>query len=434
MARALRLALMVEARVASAVLLFNTKIVEKSMERKPLYPCVAALDVHQAKITGCVLHEDSAGELHLELKEFGGFKRDRREMAEWVASFHPDEVVMESTGIYWKRPYAALERCGIAALVVNARHVKQVPGRKTDVADAQWLAILARSGLLRGGCVPPAHFRQLRLTSRQMQKLTGMLAAEKNRLHKVLTDAGIRLPVVISDIHGQSARAMVKGLIAGESSEEVLRYASQRLKASAEELLDALDGELTDAHRFVLGELMDHIEDLERRIARFNRHLLEGLAPQQGLLQALQTIPGLDERGAAMLLVEVGDDMDAFGAGEKLASWAGVCPGNHESAGKRKSGKKRKGNPYVRRILCEAANAAARTRSALAALFKSLLIRRGRKRAIFALAHKILKIVFVLISRGDFYRDATVDYEAMSVERNAPRWMRMLRTYGYIGA
>lgn len=179
---------------------------------------------------------------------------------------------------------------------------------------------------------------------------------------------------------------------------------------------------------------MDHLEDLERRIARFSERLLQGLAPQQGLLQALQTIPALDERGAAMLVVEIGDDMDAFGSGEKLASWAGVCPGNHESAGKRKAGKKRKGNPYVRRILCEAANAASRTRSALADLFKSLLVRRGRKRAIFALAHKILKIVFVLISRGDYYRDATIDYEAMSVERNAPRWIRMLQKYGYIGS
>jgi transposase len=402
------------------------------MELKPLYRCVAALDVHQAKLTVCVLREDSEGELQVELREFGGFKRDRRAMAAWVASCHPEEVVMESTGIYWKSPYAALERFGIRASVVNARHVKQVPGRKTDIGDAQWLAILARSGLLRGGFVPPANFRELRLTSRQMQKLTGILAAEKNRLHKVLTDGGIRLPVVVSDIHGQSARAMVKGLIGGESPQQVLTYASKRLKATEEELLDALDGELTGEHRFVLGELMDHIEDLERRIVRFGNHLLQGLAPQQGLLQALQTIPGLDERGAAMLLVEIGDDMDAFGSGEKLASWAGMCPGNHESAGKRKSGKKRKGNPYVRRILCEAANAAARTRSALAELFKSLLIRRGRKRAIFALAHKILKIAFVLISRGDYYRDATVDYEAMSVERNAPRWMRMLRKYGYI--
>jgi len=404
------------------------------MDLKPMYRCVAALDVHQAKLTVCILYEDGAGEPQVELREFGGFKRDRRAMAEWVAGFQPEEVVMESTGIYWKSPYAALERVGIRALVVNARHVKQVPGRKTDIADAQWLAILARSGLLRGGFVPPGNIRELRLTSRQMQKLTGMLAAEKNRLHKVLTDGGIRLGVVVSDIHGQSARAMVKGLIAGESPEQVLRQASKRLKASEEELLDALDGELSEEHRFVLGELMEHIEDLERRIARFSRHLLDGLAPQQALLNALQTIPGLDERGAAMLLVEIGEEMHAFGSAEKLASWAGVCPGNHESAGKRKAGKKRKGNPYVRRILCEAANAASRTRSALADLFKSLLIRRGRKRAIFALAHKILKIVFVLISRGDYYRDATVDYEAISVERNAPRWLRMLKKYGYLDA
>jgi transposase len=404
------------------------------MELKPLYRCVAALDVHQAKVTVCILDEDSEGKPRVHLREFGAFKRDRRAMAEWLAAFQPEAVVMESTGIYWKSPYAALERHGIRALVVNARHVKQVPGRKTDIADAQWLAILARSGLLRGGFVPPSNIRELRLTSRQMPKLTGMLAAEKNRLHKVLTDGGIRLGVVVSDIHGQSARAMVKGRIAGERPEQVLRLASKRLKASEEELLDALDGELSDEHRFVLGELMAHIEDLERRIARFSRHLLDGLAPQQALLQALQTIPGLDERGAAMLLVEIGDEMQAFGSAEKLAAWAGVCPGNHESAGKRKAGKKRKGNPYGRRILCEAANAASRTHSALAELFKSLLIRRGRKRAIFALAHKILKIVFVLISRGDYYRDATVDYEAMSVERNAPRWIRMLKKYGYLGA
>jgi len=316
------------------------------MELKPLYRCVAALDVHQAKLTVCILHEDDTGELRVELREFGGFKRDRRAMAQWIASFQPQEVVMESTGIYWKSPYAALERQGIRALVVNARHVKQVPGRKTDIADAQWLPVLARSGLLRGGFVPPGHFRELRLTSRQMQKLTGMLAAEKNRLHKVLTDGGIRLPVVVSDIHGQSARAMVKALIAGESPQQVLRYASKRLKASEEELLDALDGELSDEHRFVLDELMAHIEDLERRIERFSRHLLNALAPQQALLQALQTIPGLDERGAAMLLVEIGDEMHVFGSAEKLASWAGVCAGNHESAGKRKVGKKRKGNPY----------------------------------------------------------------------------------------
>ncbi len=404
------------------------------MELTPIYRCVAALDVHQAKLTVCIIYEDDSAKTHVEIREFGGFKRDRRAMAEWVASFHPEEVVMESTGIYWKSPYAALEKKGIAALVVNARHVKNVPGRKTDIADAQWLAVLARSGLLRGGFVPPEHFRGLRLISRQAQKLTGILSGEKNRLHKILTDGGIRLGVVVSDLHGVSARNMVKGLIAGNPPEQVLRYASKRLKATEEELLDALDGELTDHHRFVLSEQMDHIEYLEKRIADFRRQLLTALAPQQGILQTLQTIPGLDEVGAAMLLVEISDDMSAFGSADKLASWAGVCPANNESAGKRKTGKKRKGNPYVRRILCEAANAASRTQCTLAEKFKALVIRRGRKRAIFALAHKLLRIVFHMISNGDYYRDASVDYEALSVKKNAPRWIKQLKKYGYINA
>ncbi|EIC20901.1 IS110 family RNA-guided transposase [Thiorhodovibrio frisius] len=404
------------------------------MELTPIFNSVGALDIHHAKITACALIADADGEVRVELKEFGGFKRDRRALAEWVASFAPEVVVMESTGIYWKSPYAALERVGIAALVVNARHVKQVPGRKTDIADAQWLAILARSGLLTGSFVPPQNLRELRLVSRQMQKFTGILAGEKNRLHKVLTDGGIRLSAVVSDLHGTSARAMIKGLLAGETPQQVLSYASKRLKATQEELLDALDGELSDTHRFVLREILTHIEELEARIEVFRHHLLSALQPHESLLHALQTIPGLDAPGAAMLLVEIGTDMDAFGSPEKLAAWAGVCPGNNESAGKRKSARARKGNPYVRRILCEAAHAASRTRCALAEKFKVLLVRRGRKRAIFALAHKILKIVFVLIHRGDYYRDATVNYEAISVERNAPRWIRMLRKYHYIPA
>ena len=404
------------------------------MELTALYQCVVAIDVHQAKLTVCVLYEGADGKMQVEIEEFGAFKRDRRAMANWIASFHPEVVVMESTGIYWKSPYAALEKVGIIGLVVNARHVKQVPGRKTDIGDAQWLAILARSGLLRGGFVPTANFRTLRLISRQMQKLTGILSGEKNRMHKVLTDGGVRIAVVVSDIHGKSARAMIKALLKGETPEQVLEYASKQLKATEEELLDALEGELTDDHVFVISELMDHIEDLERRIQCFAQKLLEGLVPQQPILQCLQTIPGIDERGAAMLLVEIGDDMSAFGSADKLASWAGICPGNYESAGKQKAGKKRKGNPYVRRILCEVANAASRTTCALQAKFKAILVRRGRKRAIFALAHKILKIIFVLIQRGEYYRDATIDYEAISVKRNAPRWIKMLKKYGFVVA
>ena len=404
------------------------------MELMALHKRVIGLDVHQAQITACAILEEADGTTRIEQRQFGAFKRDRRALADWVAAPCPDEVVMESTGIYWKSPYAALEAVGIRGQVVNARHVKKVPGRKTDVGDAQWLATLSRAGLLRGSFVPPAKLRELRLISRQRQKLVGQLAAEKNRLHKVLTDGGIRLGVVVSDLHGQSARAMVKAIIAGLPPHEVLQFASRRLKASREEIFDALQGELTDSHRFVLDELMHHVEEIEARIARFDARLLEGLHDERNALALLQTLPGVDLIGAAMLLVEIGTDMDAFGCADRLASWVGICPGNNESAGKRKSARVRKGNLYVRRLLCEFAHAASRTKSVLQSKFQSLIVRRGHKRAIVALAHKILRTLYFMLKRGEHYRDSATDYEALSVQRNAPRWIKALTRFGFIPA
>jgi len=404
------------------------------MELVALYKRVIGLDVHQAQITACALIEELDGTTRIEQRQFGAFKRDRRALAEWAASLCPDEVVLESTGIYWKSPYAALEAAGIRAKVVNARHVKNVPGRKTDVGDAQWLATLARAGLLRGSFVPPAKWRELRLIARQRQKLVGQLASEKNRLHKVLTDSGVRLGVVVSDLHGQSARAMVKAIIAGQPPQEVLRLASRRLKASREEIFDALQGELSASHRFVLDELMRHIEEIEARIARFDARLLDALQEERNTLALLQTLPGVDLIGAAMLLVEIGTDMEAFGSADRLASWVGICPGNHESAGKRKSGRIRKGNLYVRRLLCEFAHAASRTQSVFKSKFQSLLVRRGYKRAIVALGHKILRTIFFMLKRHEYYRDSATDYEALSVRRNAPRWIKALTKFGFLPA
>jgi transposase len=404
------------------------------MELKPLFKRVVGLDVHQAQITACAIIEGDDGQVTLERQQFGAFKKDRRALAEWCAAFAPDEIVMESTGIYWKSPYAALEAVGIRAKVVNARHVKQVPGRKTDVGDAEWLATLARAGLLRGSFVPPAKLRELRLVARQRQKLVGQLASEKNRLHKVLTDAGIRLGVVVSDVHGQSARAMIKALLKGLPPHEVLQFASRRLKASREEIFDALQGDLTERHVFVLDELMAHVEEIEARIARFDAYLLKNLAAEAYTLALLQTLPGIDRIGAAMLLVEIGDDMTVFGQADRLASWVGMCPGNNESAGKRKSGRARKGNPYVRRLLCEFAQAASKTRCALQARFQAWVVRRGRKRSIIALGHKMLRTIFFMLSRGEHYRDAATNYEALVVQRNAPRWIKALTQFGFLPA
>lgn len=404
------------------------------MELKAIHDRVVGLDVHQSKISACALLAQTDGGVRVERAEFGAFKRDRKALAQWVRGLAPELVVMESTGIYWKSPYAALEAVGIQAWVVNARHVKTVPGRKTDVADAQWLATLGRAGLLRGSFIPKAQIRHLRLVARQRQKLGGMLVSEKNRLHKVLADSGIRLGVLVSDIHGQAGRAMTKALIAGKPMAEVLDLAG-RLKAKREDLFEALQPEeLTATHLFVLKELLDHIEDLEARIARFERELLTGVQPWGRQLVLLQTVPGIDTIGAAMLLVEISEDMQNFGSAERLASWVGICPGNNESAGKRKSGHTRKGNAWVRRMLCEFAQAASRSRCALKDKFAALNIRKGHKKSIVALAHKMLRIVFAILKSETPYQDKAVDYEALSVKRNAPRWLKMLIKHGYVPA
>lgn len=402
------------------------------MDLQPIYQRVVGLDIHQSKISACFLVEQPDGSLQIKHCEFGAFKRDRRALAQWVRSEAPDVVVMESTGIYWKSPYSALEQVGIVAWVVNARHVKNVPGRKTDVADAQWLATLARAGLLRASFIPPQDTRHLRLVARQRQKLGGMLASEKNRLHKLLSDAGIRLNVLVSDIHGQAGRAMVKALIGDQPIHTILDLGG-RLQASREDLFEALQPEdLSRSHRFVLAELMAHIEELEARMRRFEQTLLDGLSACEPQLVLLQTIPGIDRIGAAMLLVEIGTDMTSFGSAERLASWVGICPGNNESAGKRKSGKTRKGNAWVRRLLCEFAQAAARSRCALKDKFASLSLRMGYKKAIVALAHKMVRIIFAMLKSQKYYQDQGVDYEALLVQRNAPRWIKMLVKHGFI--
>ena len=402
------------------------------MDLTPMHKRVIALDVHQAKITACAVIEHDDGRLEVIQRDFGAFKRDRRALAQWSLEIAPEVVVMESTGVYWKSPFAALEAVGITAWVVNARHVKAVPGRKTDMADAQWLATLVRAGLLRASFIPPLLMCQLRLVARQRQKLVGMCSAEKNRLHKVLVDAGIRINVVVADIHGTSARAMVKALIADKPMHEVLDCKG-RLRASREGLFEALSTEqFSDVHRFVAEEIVQHIEQIEQRVSRLDQYQLKGLKAYEPQLRLLQTIPGIDLQGAAMLLVEIGADMGSFGSAERLASWVGICPGNNESAGKRKSGRIRRGNAWVRRLLCEFAQAAARTRCALKAKFESLAIRKGHKKSIVALAHKMLRTIYAMLNTGTHYQDKTVDDEALSVARNAPRWIKMLRKHGFI--
>jgi len=401
------------------------------MDIQPIYRCSVGIDVHQSVIAVCVIIQEPEKEQEVHHRQFGGFRRGRQEMAKWIAGFSPDIVVMESTGIYWKSPYVYLERVGITAQVVNAQHVKNVPGRKTDTSDAEWLAMLARSGLLRGSFIPPEEIRNLRQISRHHHQVTRMLVAEKNRLLKILTDAGIRISVVVSDPHGVAATAMINCLLDGGTPEQALAYAG-KLKAPREELLAALEGELSAQHIFIARMIRQHINFLKQSLNELENELFNKLQPYQAALELLQTIPGIDRLSAAKLLVEIGTDMRAFGTTGRIAKWAGLCPGNNESAGKRKNGKTAPGNRYIRALLCQIAWAASRTTSQFKSRFQGLVIRRGTKRAIIAIAHKLLKTVFVLLSRNEPYKDSLVDVAALAVKKRASRWIQQLRKYGYL--
>ena len=395
-----------------------------------LHRRVAGIDVHRMLHVVTALTELPDGAMRRQTREFGGFKRDCRALAEWLKELQIELVVMESTGIYWKSVYAHLENAGIAAWVVNAHMIKHVPGRKTDMADSEWLAVLARFGLVRASFIPPKDLRELRLVSRYRRKLTAMCASEINRLHKILDDGGIKLGAVVSDINGVSARAMVGALIQGNGLGQVLDLARGRLKQKREELGASLEGDLTARHLFVLGHLHAHIETLEREIADIDRYMLAAMQPYAWAHGLLQTIPGIDQIAAAMILIEIGDDMGRFGCAERLACWAALSPGNNESAGKRKSGRTRHGNSIIRYLLCECANAARMTKSTLAGKYRSLMVRKSHKKAIVAVAHKMIRLIYILLTRKQPYIDQSIDYAAMSAKKNAPRWIKQLKTIG----
>ena len=378
---------------------------------RALYRRVAGIDVHRMLHVVTVLIEQADGAMQRHTREFGGFRRDCRALAAWLGELGVQLVVMESTGVYWKSVRAHLENAGIPAWVVNAHMIKHLPGRKTDMADSEWLAVLARFGLVRASFIPPKDLRELGLVSRYRRKLSAMCASEINRLHKTLDDGGIKLGGVVSDINGVSARSMVNALIAQQPIQDMLSLARGKLKQKLEDLSASLEGDLSARHLFVLGHIHAHIETLLAH-------------------QLLQTIAGIDEIAAALILIEIGDDMARFGCAQRLASWAALSPGNNESAGKRKSGRTRHGNSIIRFILCECANAARMTKSTLASKYRSLMVRKSHKKAIIAVAHRMICLIFVLLSRRQPYIDKDIDYAAMSAKKNAPRWIKQLKTIG----
>jgi transposase len=398
---------------------------------EPIINCSAGLDVHKKVIVACVQNQQGE-ELFEETKEFSTFNSSLKELVEWLQLQQVEAIVMESTGIYWKRLYTLLDQRKLNILVVNARHVKQVPGRKTDVMDSQWLATLARYGLLTGSFIPPKDILELRLLSRYRMKLIGQLSGEKNRLHKLLDDAGVRLGCVVSDINGRSAKDIIRGLIDGKSIKELVQCVRGRLKQKIPDLELALDCPLGKRHRFLLQSLQLHIEDLEKHIQQLDDELMKSMLPYQKEWQLLQTIPGIDAISAAIIISIIGVNMARFDNMQKFCSWAGLCPGNNESAGKKKSARTRKGNQLLRQVMCQIANAAAKTNCQFKSKYQSLVIRRGHKRTIIALAHKILRVIYTVLLNQQHYYDPEINYEKMMVDKNAPRWIKMLDKYGYV--
>ena len=290
---------------------------------------------------------------------------------------------MESTGVYWKCVYAELEDLGVPSYVVNARHVKNVPGRKTDVLDSEWLAELARCGLLRPSFIPSKDFREMRMLTRYRKKLVGVRSGEKNRLHKILESGGVKLGAVVSDIDGVSAREMIAAIInKTHTPEELAKLARGRLRLKEEALIRSFVGRLTDRHYFLLKQIQEHICYLDKQIARIDDQVAEGMSPYRQAWEILQTHPGIDQIAAAMILAEIGVSMEAFGKKESLSCWAGMCPGNNESAKKRKNSRTSHGDKFIKSVLCEIANCVRKTNSQYKGKFESLVIRRGHKRAI----------------------------------------------------
>jgi transposase len=371
-----------------------------------LYPCCAGLDVHKEKVVACV-RKRQGGSVRQQVRTYRTQTNALLDMADWLTDEGVSHVAMESTGVYWK-PIWNLYEGIFEMLLVNAEHIKQVPGRKTDVKDSQWIAELLQHGLLKPSFVPDKPIRQLRDLTRQRVQLIRQKVQVANRIQKTLEDGNIKLSSVASDVLGASGRDMLRAIIKGENDPITLaNLARQRLRKKMPQLQEALCGEIEDHHRFLLGMLMEQVEFLEAQIEKMSARIKEVMpAPFACAIDRLDTIPGIDRRAAENIIVEVGVDMERFASAAHLASWVGICPGNNESAGKRKSGRTTKGNKWLRVVLVQCAWAASRSKGThLRQLYGRLVGRRGKKRALVAVAHRLLTIVYNVLKKGQVYEE-----------------------------
>jgi len=394
-------------------------------------PRCAGLDVHKDSVWACVRIEGRSPEI----EKFGATTRELLRLGDWLTAKGVTIVAMESTGVYWKPVWNLLED-RLALMLVNARHIKQVPGRKTDVKDCQWIAELLEHGLLKASFVPPRPQRELRDLTRQRTQLLGDRARVVNRVQKTLEDANIKLANVASDITGKSGRAILDALVQGRMSpEQMAELVHKRMEAKKPALREALQGHVTAHHRFLLAQFLDQIDHLDQLIAGFDSRIEEVMSPlEHQAVKRLDEIPGFDRRTAQNVIAEIGMDMGRFKTPQHLASWAGLCPGNNESAGKRKSGRTGKANRWLKAALTQAAWGASRTRrSYYSAQHRRLTTRRGVKRATIAVAHSLLVTTHCLLSDPKPYTDLGASYfeSRETPEQKAQHLIRKLQRLGY---
>ena len=396
-----------------------------------LHPRCAGLDVHKDSVVACARIVAAKGvEQHVET--FATTTAALLRLSDWLTGYGITHVAMEATGVYWRPVWHVLEG-SFDLVLANAMHIKNVPGRKTDVNDAMWIADLLAHGLIRSSFVPPTSVQELRTLTRTRKQLVRERASHVQRIDKVLQDANLKLGSVLSDIMGQSGRAILTALVAGETDpEQLVTLVSDRVKARRREIVEALRGRVTPHHRFLLQLHLDQVATLEEAIAKVDAEVGESLAPFRAAAQRLTTIPGVSAVAAAVLVAEIGIDMTRFPTAGHLRSWAGLCPTNDESAGKRRSTRLRKGAPWLKTTLVQTAWCATRAKkSYLRAQFLRLKARRGPRKAIVAVAASILTAAYFMLARGTDYHDLGPTYFERADRQKAAR--RLLRKLGELG-
>ena len=394
----------------------------------------AGLDVHKMHVTATVrLCEAGSGPARTATREFSALPDGLRAMTEWLCGHGVTAAAMEGTGVYWKAPFEALEDAGIEAALHHAQQVKQIRGKKTDVNDSLWLARICQFGLALPSYVPPRLFRQLRQLTRYRRKLVDERSRARNRVHKTLDHDGLRLGGVLSDIFGVNGRRILDGLVAGRSPRYILANLTHHVAAKMAPLTQALAATLDPLALFALQMQMEAVDRADTALVALDERIRSVLADYQRALRLLQTIPGIDYGSACTILAEIGPNLGAFRKACSIGPWAGVAPGNNSSAGKRRSGRARQGNPTLRATLAECAHGAVRTKSSqFYGHHRMLAGRVGYKKAILASAHKLLRVIHAVLRDNRPYTDPDIDYEKLVVERNAPRWLRMLTRHGFL--